>query len=73
MRVPDRSRCASRRVHVTSMRSTEHRRWSPLARELVPANVDVRVEDVTTAHLPADHYDAVTSISALHHVDLGNR
>lgn len=38
--------------------------------EVVPANVDVRVEDVTTAYLPPDHYDAVTSISSLHHVEL---
>lgn len=41
-----------------------------LARERVPANVDARVEDVTTARLPPEHYDAVTSISMLHHVDL---
>ena len=30
----------------------------------------MRVADVTTAQLPAAHYDAVTSISALHHVEL---
>ena len=41
-----------------------------LARERVPANVDVHIEDMTTVHLPAAHYDAVTSISALHHVEL---
>ena len=41
-----------------------------LARELVPGNVDVRVGDVATMHLPAAHYDAVTSISMLHHVEL---
>ena len=41
-----------------------------LARELVPAKVDVRVGDVTAVHLPADHYDAVTSSSAMHHVEL---
>ena len=41
-----------------------------LARELVPANVDVRVADVAAVHLPPAHYDAVTSISVLHHVEL---
>jgi 2-polyprenyl-3-methyl-5-hydroxy-6-metoxy-1,4-benzoquinol methylase len=41
-----------------------------LARERVPANVDARVGGVATAHLPADRYDAVTSISVLHHLEL---
>lgn len=41
-----------------------------LARKHVPANVDVRVEDVTTGHLPSARYDAVTSISVLHHLEL---
>jgi 2-polyprenyl-3-methyl-5-hydroxy-6-metoxy-1,4-benzoquinol methylase len=41
-----------------------------LARERVPANVDVWVDDITIAQLPSAHYDVVTSISALHHVEL---
>lgn len=41
-----------------------------LARALVPANVTVSAADVTTMPLPADHYDAVTSVSVLHHLDL---
>jgi SAM-dependent methyltransferase len=40
------------------------------ARERVPANVTCRLADVLDADLPAGHYDAVTSISALHHVPL---
>ena len=36
----------------------------------VPANVTCLLGDVTTAELPAGGYDAVTSISALHHMDL---
>ena len=41
-----------------------------LARERVPPNVSVRVEDVATVHLPHAQYDAVTSISVLHHLEL---
>jgi SAM-dependent methyltransferase len=40
------------------------------ARRLVPANVTCLHGDVTTADLPSGAYDAITSISALHHVDL---
>jgi SAM-dependent methyltransferase len=41
-----------------------------LARERVPPNVSVRVEDVTAVQLPHMRYDAITSISVLHHLEL---
>jgi 2-polyprenyl-3-methyl-5-hydroxy-6-metoxy-1,4-benzoquinol methylase len=62
------ARLAARARHVDAIDRAPH--MVALARELAPANVDVRVEDVTAAHLPSAHYDAVTSISALHHVEL---
>ena len=40
------------------------------ARRTVPANVTCLLGDAATADLPADAYDVVTSISALHHMDL---
>ena len=40
------------------------------ARRIVPANVTCLLGDAATADLPARAYDAVTSISALHHMDL---
>ncbi|HEY1822188.1 MAG TPA: class I SAM-dependent methyltransferase [Trebonia sp.] len=40
------------------------------ARRAVPANVTCLLGDAATASLPANAYDAATSISALHHMDL---
>lgn len=40
------------------------------ARRIVPANVTCLLGDAATADLPAGAYDAITSISALHHMDL---
>ena len=40
------------------------------ARRIVPANVTCLLGDAATADLPAGAYDAATSISALHHMDL---
>jgi SAM-dependent methyltransferase len=40
------------------------------ARQKVPANVTCLLGDAATADLPIAAYDAVTSISALHHMDL---
>jgi len=40
------------------------------ARRAVPANVTCILADVRTAPLPAAGYDAITSISALHHMPL---
>jgi ubiquinone/menaquinone biosynthesis C-methylase UbiE len=40
------------------------------AKRTVPANVTCLLGDVATIDLPADAYDAITSISALHHMDL---
>lgn len=40
------------------------------ARRTAPANVTCLLGDVATADLPAGAYDAVTSISALHHMAL---
>lgn len=40
------------------------------ARERVPANVTCIEDDVLTRPLPPGHYDAVTSISTLHHLPL---
>jgi SAM-dependent methyltransferase len=40
------------------------------ARRTVPASVTCLPGDAATADLPAGAYDAVTSISALHHMDL---
>ena len=62
------ARLAARARHVDAIDRAAH--MVVLARERVPANVDVRVDDVSTAHLPAAHYDVVTSISVLHHVEL---
>ncbi len=61
-------RLAARARHVDAIDRAPH--MVALARERVPANVDARVADVTTVHLPPARYDAVTSISALHHVEL---
>ena len=62
------ARLAARARHVDAIDRAPH--MVALAREVVSGNVDVRVEDLTTVHLPPAHYDAVTSISALHHVEL---
>ena len=40
------------------------------ARQAVPGNVTCLLGDVTAVPLPDGSYDAVTSISALHHLDL---
>ena len=40
------------------------------ARRTAPANVTCLLGDAATVALPADSYDAITSISALHHLDL---
>ena len=40
------------------------------AERAVPANVTCLRGDAATADLPVDAYDAITSISALHHMDL---
>lgn len=40
------------------------------AADLVPANVHCRPADVLTDDLPAETYDAVVSLSTLHHVEL---
>lgn len=62
------ARLAARAHHVDAIDRAPH--MIALARERVPANVDARVEDMTTVELPAARYDVVTSISALHHVEL---
>ncbi len=62
------TRLAQRARHVDAIDRAPH--MVALARDRVPPNVTVRVEDVTKAHLPHMHYDAVTSISVLHHLDL---
>jgi SAM-dependent methyltransferase len=62
------TRLAQRARHVDAIDRAPH--MIALARECVPPNVSVCVEDVTTVHLPHMHYDAVTSISVLHHLDL---
>ena len=61
-------RLAARSRHVDAIDSAPQ--MVALARQRVPANVDVRQADITTTRLPPAHYDAVTSISALHHVEL---
>ncbi len=40
------------------------------ARRSTPANVTCRLGDVLTMPLPSGHYDAVTSVSVLHHLPL---
>ncbi len=62
------ARLAARARHVDAIDRAPH--MVALARELVPANVDVRVADATTMRLPPAHYDAITSISVLHHLEL---
>lgn len=61
-------RLAQRARHVDAIDSAPH--MVALARSRVPANVDVHIADMTTDPLPAGRYDAVTSISAFHHVQL---
>jgi 2-polyprenyl-3-methyl-5-hydroxy-6-metoxy-1,4-benzoquinol methylase len=61
-------RLAARARHVDAIDRAPH--MIALARARVPANVDARVEDITTVDLPPSSYDAVTSISALHHLEL---
>jgi SAM-dependent methyltransferase len=62
------ARLAPRACHVDAIDRAPH--MVALARELVPPNVNFRVADVTTVQLPPAHYDAVTSISVLHHLEL---
>lgn len=59
---------ATRARHVDAIDRAPH--MVALAGSRVPANVDVRVEDVATVRLPLAHYDAVTSISVFHHLTL---
>lgn len=40
------------------------------ARRHTPANVNCRCADVLDLDLPPDHYDAIVSMTALHHLDL---
>lgn len=61
-------RLAARARHVDAIDRAPH--MIALARERVPANVDAWVADMTTVQLLLAHYDVVTSISALHHVEL---
>lgn len=61
-------RLAARSRHVAAVDRSPH--MVTLARALVPTNVTVTEADVTTMPLPPDHYDAVTSVSVLHHLDL---
>ena len=42
------------------------------ARQRTPANVTCIHADMLTLSLPAEHYDAIVSITALHHVPLGD-
>jgi SAM-dependent methyltransferase len=42
------------------------------ARRRAPANVDCTLADVMELPLPADHYDAIVSITALHHLPLAD-
>jgi SAM-dependent methyltransferase len=42
------------------------------ARQRTPANVTCIHADVLKLSLPAEHYDAIVSITALHHVPLGD-
>jgi 2-polyprenyl-3-methyl-5-hydroxy-6-metoxy-1,4-benzoquinol methylase len=42
------------------------------ARRRAPANLTCTLADVTEAPLPAAHYDAIVSITALHHVRLAD-
>jgi len=42
------------------------------ARRRAPANVTCSLADVMELPLPADHYDAIVSITALHHVPLAD-
>src|SRR5689334_2277138 len=62
------ARLAQRAHHVDAIDRAPH--MITLAQERVPRNVDVRVADVATVPLPHTHYDAVTSISVLHHLEL---
>lgn len=62
------TRLAQRAAHVDALDVSAP--MVALARALVPANVTVQEADVTTVPLPPNHYDAVTSISVLHHLDL---
>jgi 2-polyprenyl-3-methyl-5-hydroxy-6-metoxy-1,4-benzoquinol methylase len=64
------ARLAQRAHHVDAIDRAPH--MVALARERVPTNVDVRVGDLTTVDLPQSHYDAVTSISVLHHLELAH-
>ena len=59
---------AARSRHVDAVDRAPH--MVALARARVPANVAVTEGDVTTMPLAAGYYDAVTSVSVLHHVDL---
>lgn len=62
------TRLAARADHVDALDRAPH--MVALARALVPGNVTVREADVLTVGLPDDGYDAVTSLSVLHHLDL---
>lgn len=61
-------RLSERARHVEAVDRSPH--MVALARALVPANVTVTEADVTTMPLPPGHYDAITSVSVFHHLDL---
>jgi SAM-dependent methyltransferase len=42
------------------------------ARQIAPANVTCILGDVMDDPLPAEHYDAIVSVTALHHMPLGD-
>ncbi|HZC64668.1 MAG TPA: class I SAM-dependent methyltransferase [Streptosporangiaceae bacterium] len=59
---------ATRALHVDALdRSPE---MIEAARQITPANVTCILGDVMRAPLPAEHYDAIVSVTALHHMPL---
>jgi SAM-dependent methyltransferase len=64
------ARLAGRAEHVDAV--DQSAAMIEAARRRAPANVTCIHADVMKLSLPADHYDAIVSITALHHVPLGD-
>jgi ubiquinone/menaquinone biosynthesis C-methylase UbiE len=64
------ARLAERAAHVDAV--DESAAMIAAAEQRTPANVTCILADVMKLPLPAAHYDAIVSITALHHVPLGD-
>ena len=62
------AKLAERAEHVDALDRSA--KMIEVARRRLPANAQAWQADLLTTELPADHYDVITSITALHHLPL---